>query len=125
MYTARRLKPGEVKWAMPFGKGRDLEEVPMKSKSLLVAFSLCMIWAQRAAHADEFDYCSLSFMTFNIQAAIHLGPAEPGLEKIAQVIETAGKPDVLMLQEVMRFDPLVDNIDEFQWLKDRLGYPYG
>ncbi len=97
----------------------------MKSKSLLVAFSICMIWVQRAAHADEFNYCSLSMMTYNIQAAIHLGPAEQGLEKIAQVIEAAGKPDVLMLQEVMRFDPLVDYIDEFQWLKDRLGYPYG
>ncbi|MHC4442870.1 MAG: immunoglobulin domain-containing protein [Planctomycetota bacterium] len=97
----------------------------MKRKSLLVAFSLCMIWVQRAADADEFNYCSLSMMTYNIKAAINLGPAEQGLEKIAQVIEAAGKPDVLMLQEVMRFDPLVDYIDEFQWLKDRLGYPYG
>jgi len=156
----------------------------MKSKSLLVTFSICTIWVQQAAHAQrdtprpapweptllnrlihttgpmpddilawlnatmpektdaqypspsanntpppialsEFNYCSLSFMTYNIQAARHMYTAEVGLEMIAQVIEKAGKPDVLMLQEVMRFDPYVDDIDEFQWLKDRLGYPYG
>ena len=97
----------------------------MKNKSLLVAFSFCMIWVQQAAHADEFNYCSLNMMTYNIKAAINLGPAEQGLEKIAQVIEAAGKPDVLMLQEVMRFDSVVDYIDEFEWLKNRLGYPYG
>ena len=97
----------------------------MKSRSLLVVFSTCMIAGPQVVRADDFDFCSLSFMTYNIKSAINLGPAEQGLEKIAQVIEQAGKPDVLMLQEVMRFDPLVDDIDEFQWLKDRLGYPYG
>ncbi len=97
----------------------------MNSRSLLVAFSICVIWGQQATHADEFDFCSLNMMTYNIRSAINLGPAQQGLEKIAQVIEAAGKPDVLMLQEVMRFDPLADNIDEFQWLKDRLGYSYG
>jgi len=97
----------------------------MKNRVLPIVFTICMIWGHQATRADEFDFCSLSFMTYNIKSGINLGPAAEGLEKIAQVIEKAGKPDVLMLQEVMRYDPLVDNIDEFQWLKDRLGYPYG
>jgi endonuclease/exonuclease/phosphatase family metal-dependent hydrolase len=97
----------------------------VKRKSLLVAFWFCMIGIQQVVLADEFHLCSLSTMTYNVRAAINLGSAAQGLEKIARTIEVAGKPDVLMLQEVMRFDPLVDYIDEFQWLKDRLGYRYG
>lgn len=76
------------------------------------------------------DFITLSLMTYNIQAARHsTHTAKPlstaqDLEKLAQVIEK-NKPDVLFLQEVMRFDRYVDNIDEFEWLQKRLGYPAG
>jgi len=78
---------------------------------------------------------TLSLMTYNIQAARHsthrnktrtkkpLSVAQD-LEKIATVIEK-NKPDVLFMQEVMRFDRYVENIDEFEWLKVRLGYSAG
>lgn len=81
------------------------------------------------------DSITLNLMTFNIQAARHsthtnktrtkkpLSVAQD-LEKIATVIEK-NKPDVLFLQEVMRFDRYVENIDEFAWLQKRLGYPAG
>jgi len=83
----------------------------------------------------EADSITLTLMTYNIQAALHsthtkktrakkpLSVAQD-LEKIATVIEK-NKPDVLFLQEVMRFDRYVENIDEFEWLRKRLGYPVG
>jgi endonuclease/exonuclease/phosphatase family metal-dependent hydrolase len=64
-------------------------------------------------------------MTYNIQAARHNALQQTvlqELENVAQVIER-NMPDVLMLQEVMRFDPYVDYVDEFAWLQQRLGYP--
>lgn len=90
----------------------------MRRISLLCLLLPCLIFACRI------EAGSVSLMTYNIKAARNLLPAEQGLELIAQVIETR-KPDVLLLQEVMRFDPYVDYIDEFQWLKDRLEYPDG
>ena len=76
------------------------------------------------------DSITLSLMTYNIQAARHSTHTSTplstvqDLEKIAAVIEK-NKPDVLFLQEVMRFDRYVENIDEFDWLQNRLGYPAG
>lgn len=69
----------------------------------------------------------LNVMTYNIQAARHNATTQTvlqELENIAQVIER-NMPEVLMLQEVMRFDPYVNYIDEFAWLQQRLGYPHG
>jgi endonuclease/exonuclease/phosphatase family metal-dependent hydrolase len=73
--------------------------------------------------ADGVEPVELSVMTYNIKAATHRTDltTEENLEAIAQVIE-AYDPDILFAQEVMRFDPLVDNIDEFEWLRQRLGY---
>ena len=70
---------------------------------------------------------TLNLMTYNIQAARHNATQKTvlqELEAIAQVIER-NQPEVLMLQEVMRFDPYVNYIDEFAWLQQRLGYPSG
>jgi len=67
----------------------------------------------------------LNLMTYNIQSARHNATQQSvlqELENIAQVIER-NQPDVLMLQEVMRFDPYVNYVDEFTWLQQRLGYP--
>lgn len=94
-----------------------------KRRYLQVLLSVCVLCVQQAVHADDLASCSLGMMTYNIKAARHMYPAAQGLEMIAQAIEAAGKPDVLMLQEVMRFDPYVDHIDEFEWLRHRLGYP--
>lgn len=66
-------------------------------------------------------------MTYNIRAGINMAPDVPtlqNLEFIAQIIEN-DKPDILFLQEVMRFDSLASNIDEFVWMKERLDYPFG
>ena len=61
----------------------------------------------------------LSMMTYNIHAGLggpgQSLPAAEGLEKVAAVIE-ANRPDILFAQEVMRFDELVQYIDEFVWL---------
>jgi endonuclease/exonuclease/phosphatase family metal-dependent hydrolase len=86
------------------------------------------------ATAPTTNGATLRLMTYNIQAARHSTHTNKtrrpslsvvqDLEKIATVIEKE-KPDVLFLQEVMRFDRYVDNIDEFEWLRQRLGYPVG
>jgi autotransporter-associated beta strand protein len=81
--------------------------------------------SQRYYRVHRVEPLTLNVMTYNIQAARHNATQQTvlqELENIAQVIER-NMPDVLMLQEVMRFDPYVDNIDEFAWLQQRLGYP--
>jgi endonuclease/exonuclease/phosphatase family metal-dependent hydrolase len=90
----------------------------MRKTRLFSLLLVCLAFTGRVKAAP------LKVMTYNIKAARHQLPAEQGLELIAQVIE-ADKPDILLLQEVMRFDPYVDYIDEFQWLMDRLEYPDG
>ena len=94
----------------------------MKRIALFIIFFITCFSFFSPARAETVE---ISVMTYNIKAATHQAvtlSTEQNLEMIAEVIEK-DKPDVLFLQEVMRFDPLVDDIDEFQWLKDRLDYP--
>lgn len=100
-----------------------------------LAAILVAVCGSSCAASEAPDSVTLTLMTYNIQAARHsthtnktrakkpLSVAQD-LEKIATVIEK-NKPDVLFLQEVMRFDRYVENIDEFEWLQKRLGYPSG
>jgi autotransporter-associated beta strand protein len=83
--------------------------------------------SQRYYRVHRVEPLTLNVMTYNIQAARHNALQQTvlqELENIAQVIER-NLPDVLMLQEVMRFDPYVNHVDEFAWLQQRLGYPHG
>ena len=103
----------------------------MRRTSLLCALFTCLACAvgiEAASGSPDpivvSDPITLSMMTYNIKAARQSHPAAEGLEKIAQLIEQ-DRPDILLAQEVMRFDPYVDDIDEFEWLRVRLGYPDG
>jgi endonuclease/exonuclease/phosphatase family metal-dependent hydrolase len=78
-----------------------------------------------SVEGTELRSIQLSMMTYNAQAGIHHAatlPTAENLEMIAKVIEKESL-DILFAQEVMRFDPLVDNFDEFEWLWQHLNSP--
>jgi len=115
---------------------QPMHRKPLQLVSILLAIlGMSCGKTTQNAHPRQPNSIMLSLMTYNIQAARHsthtkkthmkkpLSVAQD-LEKIATVIEK-NKPDVLFLQEVMRFDRYVENIDEFEWLRNRLGYPVG
>lgn len=112
-----------------------MTQTPFRLAAILTAIvGMTGVGLGQPATPPTTNGATLSLMTYNIQAARHsthtkktrrppLSVAQD-LEKIATVIEK-NKPDVLFLQEVMRFDRYVENIDEFEWLQKRLGYPAG
>jgi len=70
---------------------------------------------------------TLSLMTYNIQSARHNASQMTVLQELENIVQVIARnqPEVLLLEEVMRFDPYVDYVDEFAWLQQRLGYPVG
>lgn len=64
----------------------------------------------------------LEVMTFNIDEGIANGPLD--LEEVAGTIEKA-HPDVVVIEEVGRGWAVSGMTDEAEWLRRRLGLPYG
>lgn len=67
----------------------------------------------------------LKIMTHNIRAGFggerERLPVKVGLERVAKVAEGID-PDVILLQEVEKDAPRTEEINEAEWLKDRLGF---